>query len=52
MRSSGSKKKNNELTITKENFQINMEFKINVSIKMNEIKNKNNRIKECIIKAS
>ena len=52
MGSSGSKKKNNELTITKETIQINKEIKINEPIKMTETKNKNNRVKECIIKTS
>jgi len=52
MRSSGSEKKNNELTITKEIIQINKEIKINEPIKMTEIKNKNDRVKECIIETS
>ena len=51
MESSGSKKKNTELIIKKEIIQIN-EIKKNESIKMTEIKNKNNRIKESIIKTS
>ena len=52
MGSSGSKKKNTELTITKETIQINKEIKINESIKKTEIKNKKDRIKECIIETS
>jgi hypothetical protein len=52
MGSSGSKKKNNELDITKETIQINKEIKINEPIKMTESKNKNNKVKECIIETS
>ena len=52
MGSGGSKKKNNELPISKENIQINKEIKINEPIKMTEIKNKNNRVKESIIETS
>ncbi len=44
MGSSGLKKKNNEL--------INKEIKINEPIKITEVKNKNNRVKESIIKTS
>ena len=51
MGASGSKKKNNELIITKETIQISKEIKINEPIKMTETKDKNNRIKECIIQA-
>ena len=42
----GSKNKKNKPNKAKEAIQIN---KINESIKINTIKNKNNRIKECII---
>ena len=52
MGSSGSKKKNNELDITKETIQINKEIKINEPMKMTESKNKNNKVKECIIETS
>ena len=52
MGSGGSKKKNNELTISKETIQINNEVKINKPIKMAEAKNKNDRVKECIIETS
>ena len=52
MGSSGSKKKNTELTIAKENIQINKKIKINEPIKMTETKSKNNRIKECILQTS
>ena len=45
-----SKNNNNESNKKKEDTKINKTDKINESIKINETKNKNNRIKECIIK--
>jgi len=52
MGANDSKKKNTELSITKETIQINKKIKINEPIKMTKTKNKNDRIIECILPTS
>ena len=52
MRTSGSQKKNTKLNKKKETIQIIKDNQINESIKITQTKNKNNRIKECILQVS